>query len=220
MGVRHDFVGSHRDGHEPANQIQDVTRVVRVLIGVIHDAGGPVGLHLVTVNHPLKRAATIYLVIVGRLGDVANGHGTVVFEGRVVLGAFARLGVALLAPLQLYDTPRVKSGQRSAYLEVGLGFYGFVVEVKLSESTPRFYELFEAVGEGDAWQLSLQVCLEFGAVLNGVEDAVDVPKDVLLLYPCTALVLRACREGIRVGVAEDEERLVSDCVVAHVAVAP
>ena len=88
------------DRDDPGEQVDDVARVPDLagpVVGVVDDARGLVGLHLVAVDDPLDRRARAEHVAVGLLGDAGQRDPRVVDDPRPVGDQLLRLGSRTLA---------------------------------------------------------------------------------------------------------------------------
>lgn len=97
----YDFQRVHSYGHQARNESADIGGVVAIVIRIIHDARCFVSFHLIAVYHPLKRTASIHLVIIGGFWDVRECQVFVIDERCIVIDPLASFRVFALAPLQL-----------------------------------------------------------------------------------------------------------------------
>ena len=76
----------HRDGHHALHEVDDIARVIRVLVWVVHDAGAAlcVGGHLIPVDEPLDRRTAVDCILIRFFGNAPGSVGNVGVTGSLL----------------------------------------------------------------------------------------------------------------------------------------
>lgn len=148
------------------------------VVGVVDDAGGLVGFHLVAVDEPFEAGAGAEPILVHGSGNVTQREVAVVDDGLpsgLVLPP--HLGDAIQLPL--VDIERMRG------LVERVGIDRLVVDVQIGKCAADIDERLEVSrrgGQRDARQHPLEIGGEHLPVLLGVQHPVDVVEDVILAH--------------------------------------
>lgn len=181
VGDRHGFE-AHRD--YPEQQFQWVFWIVHsldgVVVGVVDDPTSLVGLDALTFDYPIDGWSAVDHVIVGRHGDILYGGAVVINDGGEVVDGFA----VLLFPGVFHLLHPIMSGFGGRVLQgSGVHVHGFIAEVQIGQITPGPAESPKACGSlyrRDAGEFLGEVIGVAGAVVLGMQEAVDVVEEVVL----------------------------------------
>ena len=173
-----DVDGLHADADDLLDEVDDVARIVRILVRIVDDAALLVLGDLIPIDKPADGSLAVHHIFVGAWRNVLDNQ---------VFGDLEHGQVGnLLAGFRILDLTRIRQFNGTPRID-GIADFGHLPRFDLLVTNMQFRQLaagllerLEVARERNARQLLLKIVRESRTILFAVQDAVHVVEDILL----------------------------------------